>query len=167
MHSRRKTSPGAFTLLELVLVLAIIAIAMAVIAPSVAAYAKGRDTVNTAGMFVATARWCRAQSIASGNLYRLNLDTSANKWFVTADKGGGNFAQVDGQFGTFTLPDGVTMNSDAPRADNSQTQAIEFDPTGRSDPATVHFVGQKNSLADVACDTPSDLYHVLPLNGGR
>jgi type II secretion system protein H len=167
MHSRRKISPGAFTLLELVLVLAIMAIAMAVIAPSLSAYAKGRDTVNSAGMFVATARWCRAQSIASGNLYRLNLDTQGNKWFVTADSGGGNFAQVAGPLSSFALPDGVTMNSDAPRADNSQTQAIEFDPTGRSDPATVHFVGQKNSSADVACDTPSDLYHVLPQNGGR
>ncbi|MGN6368717.1 MAG: pilus assembly FimT family protein [Phycisphaerae bacterium] len=165
MFSRRTISRG-FTLLELVLVLAIMAIAMAVVAPSLSAYAKGRDTVNTAGLFVATARWCRAQSIATGNLYRLNLDISANKWFVTADKGGGNFAEVDGEYGSYTLPNGVTMTSDAPRQDTSQMQVIEFDPTGRSDPATVHFVGQKNSTADVACDTPSDLYHVLPQNGG-
>ena len=167
MTSRRTTSGGAFTLLELVLVLAIMAIAMAVIAPSLSAYAKGRDTVNAAGLFVATARWCRVQAIATGNLYRLNLDTSANKWSVTADRGGGNFAQVDGQFGAYTLPDGVRMTSDAPTLDKSQMQTIEFDPSGRSDPATVHFLGQKNSSADVACDTPSDLYHVLPQNGGR
>jgi type II secretion system protein H len=165
-NSMSNGTAGGFTLLELVIVLAVIAIAISIVAPSMSGFAKGRATINAAGLFVSTARWARAQAITTGNVYHLNIDTSAGKWWLTSDNGNST-AEVTSDYASYTLPEGVTMTTDAPKAQNSNAQAIDFDPSGRSDPGTVHFAGPRNGTADVACDTAADLYHVLPQNGGR
>lgn len=157
---------SGFTLLELVLVLAVIAVAISVVAPSLSGFAKGRGPINAAGLFVTTARWARAQAITSGNVYHLNIDTTAGKWWLSADNGS-TTSDVSGDFAGYTLPDGVSMTTDAPKAQNSNAQVIDFDPSGRSDPGTVHFSGPRGGSADVGCDTPADLYHVLPQQGGH
>ena len=163
--SKNKQAASGFTLLELVLVLAVIAVAIAIVAPSLSGFARGRAASNVAGQFVAVARWARTQAITSGATYRLNVDPSANKWWLTSDNGH-SFVQVDNDFGKeFTLPDGITMTTDAPKVDKGQ--AIEFDPSGRSDPTSVHFLGTKGTDITVACDTPADLYHIVAPQGGR
>jgi len=160
--------PLGFTLLELVLVLAIIAIALAVAAPALAGFVKGRSPVNTAGEFVAVAHWARSQAITDSVTYHLNIDTSAKQWWVTKDNGT-TFVQVDDAFGRpFTLPDDVKIDTDAPRGDGTNAQVITFDPSGRSDPGTVHFTSTKGAgSADVVCETPIDLYHLVEPQGGR
>lgn len=161
----RQFRDRGFTLLELVLVLALIALAITMIAPSFSNFAKGRTALNTAGQFVAATRYARSQAIANGSMYRMNIDPDGRKWWLTYDNGK-SFVQVSNEFGSeFIVPEGVIMTTDAPIVDGNAV--IEFTPTGKSDPANVHFTGQKGAMADVICETPIDLYHVVKDQGGR
>src|SRR4051794_17056693 len=73
-----------FTLIELIFVLAIIGIVMAVIAPDFRGFIAGQSSRNAANKLVALARHARAQSIGDGSVYRLNVDTSKNEFWLDA-----------------------------------------------------------------------------------
>ena len=110
---RQKTHNLGFTLMELVLVLAVIAICAAIAAPNLRGFAKGRLLPNTATALVTTARWCRVQALSEGTEYRLNFDTMGGKWWVTkADDTGVTFANVTEEFGReYTVPEGITIQN--------------------------------------------------------
>lgn len=162
---RMRTDSAGFTLLELILVLLIIAITLMAAAPSLAGFGRGRSAVNTAGKFVAVARWARSQAVSDGTTYRLNIDPPNGRWWLTKDNGT-TFVKVDTAFGQeMKVPDDVKMTTDATQVDGTPT--IVFDPSGRSDPAVVRFVGQRGDETDAVCDTPIDLYHVSEPQGGK
>jgi type II secretion system protein H len=149
---------SGFTLIELIAVLVIIAISCLAVAPMLGSFVRGRAPENTAGRFVAIAHWARSQAISDGAIYRVNLDANAGTWSLTMDNGTA-FVAVETTYGDeFTVPDDVRIESDAPKID--KMQVIEFDPTGRSDPGTVKFLGTRGGEVDVVCDTPADTYHI-------
>ncbi len=158
MRSVWRTTSG-FTLIELVLVLAIIAIALAAVAPTLGGFVRGRSPVNCAGQFVSLAHWARSQAVSDGTTYRLNLDTTGGKWWITMDNGTSFVAPATSYGTVVNLPDDVRMESDAPKVDSNQV--IEFDPSGRGDPAVVKFIGLHGGESDAVCETPLDLFHVV------
>ena len=96
-----------FTLIELVFVLAIIGIVMAVIAPDFRGFITGQTSQNVANKLVALARHARAQSIADGHTYRLNVDPAKGEYWVEIQNGA-DFAALGTDFGQhFKLPDGM------------------------------------------------------------
>src|SRR4051794_32735853 len=75
-----------FTLIELILVLLILAIVAAMVAPTLRNYARGRDGPNTAAHIVTLANYGRARAIADGVVVRLNFDpTTARYWLTRQD----------------------------------------------------------------------------------
>jgi Tfp pilus assembly protein FimT len=152
---------------ELILVMAIIAIALMMAAPSLAGFARGRGAEDSAVRLVALSHWARSQAISDGAIYRLNLDLGNAQWWLTKDGGGGSFVNVDSTFGqVYKAPDGIKMDSNAPEIDKAKM--IEFDPSGRSDTAYVRFTDARGNVADVECENPSDVYHIVAQNqGGR
>jgi type II secretion system protein H len=95
---RRPNSQYAFTLLELVLVMLIIAIMSAIAAPALIRFAAGRQVDNYSRSLLAAARYARAQSISEARVYRLNLDEKTAEFWLTADNGGGTFAATGGDY---------------------------------------------------------------------
>ena len=148
-----------FTLIELVLVLAIIAVCAAVVAPSLAGFTRGRVLPNTAAQFAATARWCRSQAISEGVTYRLNFDADAGKWWVT--KGEGTvFKQVTDELGKeYPLPEGLVIKTDLQSAEDGLYAS--FDPAGRTQPAMFRLESGDNWV-EVVCETPLSSYRILP-----
>ena len=131
----------AFTLLELVLVLAILAIIAGLAAPSLRGFATGRKAVNTATQLVTLTHWAHSQAKADGITYLLNLNTTANTfWLTTQDAAvAANSQRIQSDMGQlFHLPEGVRLESDAatdPTANG--VSIIHFFPNGRTDPATI------------------------------
>jgi Tfp pilus assembly protein FimT len=154
-------------MIELILVMAIIAIALMMAAPSLANFARGRGADDSAARFVALTHWARSQAISDGVLYHLNLDLGNAQWWLTRDGGGGSFVTIDSTYGQiYKAPDGIKMDSDAPQIDKSKV--IEFDSTGRADPAYVRFTDARGNVVDVESESPTDMYHVVIENpGGR
>jgi len=161
---------GGFTLIELLLVMLIIAICVGIAAPQMAGSTRARTLPGNAADFVTLTRWCRVQALQHGVNYRLNLDTTEMKWWVTkADITGANYTLVADDKNTkekdqmgreYKLPDGMTIETDIlPDAVDGGIY-IGFTPSGRCDPKTVTFSYMNMSL-DVKCDSPLGTYHIV------
>jgi prepilin-type N-terminal cleavage/methylation domain-containing protein len=153
------TASRGFTLFELVLVMAIIAVCAAVVAPYLGGFARGRVLPNTATQFAATARWCRSQAISEGVTYRLNFDAENGKWWVT--KGDGKiFKPVTDELGKeYVLPEGLVIETTLQPAEDGLYAT--FDPAGRSTTAAFKLKSGENWI-EVVCDTPRSSYRILP-----
>ena len=85
-HSAR--THRAFTLMELLIVMAIITILCGIIAPQLGAFANGRKGADAARTIVAMAHYARAQSIGEGRIYRMSTDGPTNSVILSARRAG-------------------------------------------------------------------------------
>lgn len=159
MASPRKTS--GFTLLELILVMAIIALTIALAAPSLAGFARSRVVSDTAAHFTAMASLGRSHAVAEGQPYRLVIDLPARRFYLTKGNGDGQtFTQSDlTDARPVDLPKDLDMSTDAPEVDGSRF--IEFQPEGRTDIASVSFSDRFGNKVDVRCDTTFGYYKIV------
>ncbi len=159
MTMKRTTS--GYTLLELVLVLAILATAIAALAPSLSGFAAGRKAEETARQFVSLTRWARSQAVAEGVTYQLVIDANGGRWWLTVQEADSEaFEDVPGPFGrVYSAPEGVEIRPEMPLINGQQ--AIIFEPNGRNDIATIRFVGPHNNEVTVACHAPVEDFRIL------
>src|SRR5215211_7461140 len=106
---KTRATHSAFTLIELLLVLVVIATALAVAAPAMSGWGRGSRMRDAGDQLLATTKWARAQAIAEGQIYRLNVDPQKSLYWVTVQEGT-QFVPVDKDFGRETLAeDGATL----------------------------------------------------------
>jgi len=118
----------AFTLLELILVMVILSMLLAMVAPSLSGFGAGRDAEYAAAQVMTLGHWGPRTGDLRGRVYRLNFKPVAAAVLGTAQVGG-VFQTINDEFGSvFTLPEGVTMAWDAPQ-ENGLYYA-EFYPGG-------------------------------------
>jgi prepilin-type N-terminal cleavage/methylation domain-containing protein len=156
---RRRTHP-AFTLLELILVMAIVAIIVAMASPMLRGFGEARRGDNCAAELVALTQWARTQAITRGATFRLNLDPNARTYWLTVDQGDGTFVSPGSEFGrAFLAPDGVTIDWNvAPQQDG---QYVSFWPSGRTDSAAIRVTNPSGEVTQVACLSATETFHVL------
>ena len=70
---RRAT--GAFTLLELIAVLVLISAVLAIAAPSLRGFVRGRQTAEAAAQMLSLTHLARSRAASQGCIHRLNVDT--------------------------------------------------------------------------------------------
>jgi prepilin-type N-terminal cleavage/methylation domain-containing protein len=160
MRSHRQ-HPSGFTLIEIVLVLMIVAVCAMVAGPKLANFTKGRALPNTATSLATTARWCRVQALSEGVKYRLNLDTSGNRYWVTKSDGTGlNFTEVTDEMGRLVnLPEGILMSCpDIPTTEDGTY--LTFEPGGQKDVGVITLTSDTRSL-NITCETPFAPYRVF------
>jgi len=149
-----------FTLIELTLVLAILAIVAFIAAPKLSGFARGRALPNASVALATTARWCQQQARADGIVYRLNLDTASAKYWVSKDNGAGKFEAITSEFGEETyLPEGIGMSTDI--ATVSDGTFVTFDPGGRTDVCKIELTSSEGRTLVVTCQTPMGLFRVI------
>lgn len=121
MSRQTPNIPRGFTLIELIMVMAILVLVASVIAPNLRGFGIGRKTNDAGRMILAMAHYARAQSEAEGRIYRLNLDDSTGSAWLTADNGAGGFTAPTNDFGTrYSLPEGVRMSVTVSPQPNAQ-----------------------------------------------
>ena len=159
MFSRKSNFRG-FTLIELVLVMAIIAIISAIVIPSLSGFSKGRKLSNEADRFLSVANWARGQAITRGVTYRLNIDENARRYWLTfMSDDGSTFENDDEQNLNFLLPEDLFISSDIKTQDG---EYIEFQPSGRVTTATVRLVNQTTGEeVDIGSLSATEIFHVL------
>jgi type II secretion system protein H len=152
--------PEAFTLIELLMVMAIIAIVAGLLAPRLVGFTLGRSASNTARMIVSLTNYARSQSISEGRTYRLNFDSAAKQFFLTAQDG----AQYDAPTSDFgqklTLPDGITAAVQFPQEQDGVY--VQFQPTGRTEQAQIRLTDQLSRITEIDCGSPTELFRILP-----
>ena len=153
---RRSFTPRrGFTLLELVVVMLILTVMLAMVAPSLSGFGRGRQAEQAAANILALARWAREQAISDGRVYRLNFSPQDQTYWVTAAAGGG-YETLAVDFGRpFTLPDGVTATFESPS--EGSNAVVEFMPTGRTQAVRIHVLtvdGRQFDLGNMSATEP-------------
>jgi prepilin-type N-terminal cleavage/methylation domain-containing protein len=169
-RSRKTSAPIAagFTLVELLLVMAIITIMVAIAAPKLAGFAIGRKTNYAAVQIVALAKYARTQAVNEGRSYRLNFDPSSSPpavW-LTVQEAGQQFGTPTSSWGNrVELADGITMRTDITAQPPNGTY-IEFHPDGRTGDGPVHvWISDRDGrVVEMACLSPTELFRVLEPN---
>jgi type II secretion system protein H len=156
---RIRSTHSGFTLLELVLVMLVIAVAAAMVAPSLRGSVSGRRLGDAATQLVSLAQYARTQAVTQGRSYRLNVDVSARTYWLTSREYD-VFQNLTNDFGrVISVPDGVGIECDIQRQDDGTY--VEFRPSGRTDPATIRLRDDNNKVLVVACDSATELFHTV------
>lgn len=163
MTSHRPTR-SAFTLLELLVVMAILAVATMLIAPTLSGFASAREPEFAAGQLVALGQWARTQAVSEGQVYRLNFDPNSQpqRYWLSIQESGQS-RRIEAEFGReFSLPDGVTAQWDGPT--ESGMGYIDFEPGGRTEPVQIRLTAKNGQIVDVACLSATELLKVVEDN---
>jgi type II secretion system protein H len=91
---------AAFTLIELILVMALLAIVLAVCAPSLSQFFKGRNLDSEAKRFMALTRHAQSRAVSEGVPMVLWLETEQRIYGLNADK---SFVEEDPKAEQFSL----------------------------------------------------------------
>ena len=149
----------AFTLLELVLVMLVLSVVLAMVAPSLSGFGAGREAEFAAAQVMTLSRWAREQAIADGRVHRLHFNASTGVYWVSAQVGG-VFQRIPGEFGQdFPLPDGVTMEWDAPS--DGGAYCIDFHPSGRAQPARIKVTSRDGQVTFIGSRSATEMLRVL------
>lgn len=154
----------------------ILAIAAAMVAPSLRGFGRGRNGTNCAEQIIALTHWAHTQAIARSVVYRFNLDSAAKKYWITVEQDDGTIQPPGEEAGrVFTAPEGVTLSWTAPPQPDGQY--VRFLPTGRLDlaatqppgalkslanspaPVTIRVTGIDGHVTEIACDSATELFH--------
>ena len=156
----RRSKSSAFTLLELIVVLIILALVAGLIAPTLRTFTVGQSTANAAEQIVVLTHYARTQSITDGNAFRLNFDPDGGSYWLTSSEAG-VFNAIGGEYGEhYNVPPGATMRTDVARQNDGTY--VTFQSTGRTDPAHIWINDKQGKTLEVACSSATELYRILP-----
>ncbi len=151
--------PG-FTMLELILVLVILALAAGLVVPALNSFARGRQMLDGAGRLLAVMQYAQTRAMNSGRPQRLRLDPNSGNYWVTA-RNDGQFVRIATDSGqTYQLPAQVQAAWDAP-VDETGQGYVEFDPDGGHDVVTLRLTDARGSQVLIACASPAEPYRII------
>lgn len=149
-----------FTLLELIGVLVIIALLMAMVAPSLRGFTASRQINNSAAQIVALMRHARDMSINEGKVYQFNFDAQAGHYWLT-QQDGVSYKELDESFGQiFSLPHGVTARWGHDNGGAVAAARLSFYPSGRVEPTNLRLESVHGKVALVRCRAPTEIFRV-------
>lgn len=113
----------AFTLIELILVMAVIASVLALSAPVLRGFFASRQAADTAAHMLALTRWARSHAVTRGQTCRLIIDDQAGQYWLAVQEGSA-YVTLEGELARrFHLPEGVSV----------AVEAAAYEPVPRSD----------------------------------
>ena len=133
----------------------VIAVVVAMVAPTFHGTSRGRRTGDTATQIVSLALYARSQAITQGKTYRLNLDPDAGTYELSV-RDYDTFEMLGNW--SYSVPEGVQISCDLPAQQDGLY--IEFRPTGRTDPATIRVTDDDGIVVEVVCESATELFHI-------
>lgn len=155
-RSRRRSSSAAilptgsvraFTLVELIVVMAILAVAVGVIVPRMGRSLSHRELTESAGMLAQTARTVRELAVARQEIFAININLDQQGYAVAVQSTDGDSTQMQPVRVSWLkpkrLPENVRiaeyLSGDGTTA-TSGTQELKFFPDGTSTGASMQLV---------------------------
>ncbi|MDO8426283.1 MAG: prepilin-type N-terminal cleavage/methylation domain-containing protein [Deltaproteobacteria bacterium] len=141
--------PRGFTLLELLVVIAVIGIALAIVFPRIPA-PSGTYLKTDAGRVSSLITYLNEASVAKRVYYRLWFDLEKEGFRVEASKDGGEYAQVsEPRIGGIRLRQGVELEDmvlPGLGKVSSGTVSVVIAPSGNGEPFTLHLKAEKGRI---------------------
>lgn len=156
---------AGFTLLELILVLVLVAITLAMVAPTLRGFGERRRTQDAATDMLLMMRWARTQAINEARPYRFNVNVDAGEYYLTA-RNGGRFEAIRGDFGRrVRLPVDVTVDWLEPRH-GGEADYLEITPTGAMEPGRFRLVNNDGTAFELRSESAAEAYRIAAVEEG-
>ena len=137
----------AFTLVELIVVMALLALTMAFAAPSLARSMRGRHLDHEATRFIALTEYGRDEAVSQGVPMALWIDAASGR-FGIAPKAG--YASDDARGREYVLTDGISFDTSGDSLKQTTSASlIEFAPDGSPEPANVESIRLVDRFSEV------------------
>ncbi len=133
-------------------------------------FARGRRTQGCADQIAALTQYAHTQAITRATTYRLNISpASMNQpaaYWLTVQAEDGTFVPTGDTMGLqYQAPEGVDISWNAPQQPDGQY--IQFQPTGRTDPATIIVRGADRQVIYIAAPSATELFKVMTPDEAR
>jgi Tfp pilus assembly protein FimT len=146
--------------MELILVMMIIAIAAALLAPSLVSFQAGRANNNSATLILSLAGYARTEAVSEGRTYRLNVDPTRNVVWLTAGTAG-VFTGLNNDYGEqFPISAASQMKTDI--VHRTDGDYVEFQSNGRTEPAKIWLTDKYDRTVEVACESSTEMFRIVP-----
>ncbi|MCX5662298.1 MAG: prepilin-type N-terminal cleavage/methylation domain-containing protein [Planctomycetota bacterium] len=148
-----------FTLFELILVLAVLALMAAAITPSLGRFTRGRRTTDAAGQMLAVIQYAQERATQTAWPHRLVVDAQGGSYHLTARQAG-SYEAVANEFGRkFDMPLSTTIEwVDSPTA--MARGYVQFDPDGGHDVAQWRITDGESQGTLIGCASLSEPYRI-------
>jgi type II secretion system protein H len=123
----KRRADSAFTLVELIVVMALLAIVLALSAPSLGRSMRERSLADEATRFLAATEYARDEAVSQGVPMIVWLDPRGQSFGVEQKAG---FESDETRTKEFVVNPDITFASDATRKTNGAIVAVEFSPDG-------------------------------------
>ncbi|MBN2316488.1 MAG: GspH/FimT family pseudopilin [Sedimentisphaerales bacterium] len=159
-QKRQHRGHGAFTLLELILVMVILSTVLAMAAPSLRGFFGSRKTHDEAAQLLALTQFARSQAISEGITYRLNVDTNDRVYWLTSQRKG-VFEKLKTEFGyVFSFPSDITVElEDVDKDDDGMYFA--FTPQGTVTAGTIRLIDRRGLVLEITCPTVTESFSIV------
>jgi len=155
-----RRNSGAFTLMELVLVLVVVSVVLAMAAPSLRGFFASRQTADAATTMLSLTKWARSQALAQGCPCRLNIDSESGTCWLTVQQAGA-FVDLNCEMGRrFRLPEGASVSVRTDPA-GPDVPYVQFYPNGRSDAITIEIHGRQGEVFLVSTPSAVEPYRIV------
>lgn len=149
---------AGFTMIEMVAVLAIMAICLALVAPQLRNWNQGVSLTNAAEQLIDAANFARSQAIVTADTHRLEFDLTSGAYHVSRIQDGATVRSA-GEFAQDTqLPTSFKLDL---RAGGAGASSVEFYANGRTTPATLRVTTTGGDWIEVGCESAAERFHVL------
>ena len=154
--NRRIRKPG-FTLLELILVLAIIGITLSLASPSVRGWGRGSTLRNVSDDFLAMTRLARTQAVATARVHRLTVNNGG--YYEVTVQQGEQFVPISSTLGQPQyLPQEIGIQ--VIKQTKGEPDSITFYPNGRTEVARVRITSSMAGFVEMECLSPAEQFQI-------
>ena len=161
-----RSRPGAFTLVELILVMALLVVMLAVAAPSLSRSFRARNLDQQASRLLALTEYSRDEAASQGIPMIVWIDPDSRRFGVDAHAGyTGNATRIK----EYLLPEDLSFDpidgAQASKTPGHGFDVAEFTPDGVLDPASaaaIHISGHNHAdVASIAQTTDGYGYEIV------
>ncbi|MCC6239298.1 MAG: GspH/FimT family pseudopilin [Phycisphaerales bacterium] len=154
-----RRSHFAFTLIELVLVLAVLAMLMAMAVPNLRGWGRGSKLRDATDQLIAATRFARSRAVATARVYQLEASADGTAYQVVATGVMGN-KPADGEFDhAIELPVNFRVQM---QPLNQTTNKLEFYPDGRVTPGSIRLMADWGEVVELRASAPAELFQLVP-----
>lgn len=157
---------GAFTLLELILVMIILCTVLAMASPSLRCFFSSRQLTDITEQILAMTRYAKVQSVFESRSYRVNFDPQLRLYWISSRRQG-QFERLEDHFGKlYGIPPEIVLSFENVDYDNG-LYFFEFSPDGYSKEAALRLEDNQKNIREVVCHGPAENYEIVEIINGR
>lgn len=156
---------GAFTLLELILIMIILCTVLAMAAPSLRGFFSSHQLNDVAEHLLVMTRYAKIQSVFQGRFYRVNIDENERRCWISV-LSENQYEPLKHSLGNdFLIPPEIELTFD----DVEETGGIyyfEFNPQGYSKVGQLRLQDNQGNMLEVSCYSPSEYFEIVEIIDG-